>query len=191
MCFALFSTFRHRESNSRTLQTRLPQISFHDFQKCKPIFSSDPHTKIDFFWFFSDYFIESLSLTTTRKFLFRFYFIYFLFGGFSSASSATGLRPQIVNPLVLKKWICSLTRLVIMWSAVTCHRFLQIFVQNCPGFALPFMFTKGKKIGAKEKNNKQTCFCFSPIIPLFPSHYLLFFFFFLGNLQARYSNLHH
>jgi len=35
---------------------------------------------------------------------------------------------------------------------------------------------RGKKIGGKEKKNKQTCFCFSPIIPLFPSHYLLFFF---------------
>jgi hypothetical protein len=103
------------------LQTRLPQISFHDFwpEMQADLFVGPAHQN-RLFWFFSDYIIESFSLRTTRKFLFRFFFLW----GFLPLLPRQDSGHKLSIGLVLKKWICSLTRLVIIWSAVTCHRFL-------------------------------------------------------------------
>ncbi len=76
LCFAVFSTFRHRESNSRTLQAHLPEISFQDFQKCKPIFSGHPHTKIDFFGFSRTILI--IFSDDNEKVFVSFFFFFFL-----------------------------------------------------------------------------------------------------------------
>lgn len=109
------------------------------------------------FWFFSVYFIESFSVTTTRKFLFRFFF-FCVWGGFLPLLPRQDSVHKLSISLVVKKWICSLMRLVIIWSAVTCHRFLQIFVQNCWIRAAICSCRGGKKLGEKKRKTNKPVF---------------------------------
>lgn len=158
LCFAVFSTFRHRESNSRTLQTRVPQISFHDFQKCKQIFSSDPHTKIDFFWFSWTILLNNF-LWRQRE---SFCFVFFILWGFLPLLPRQDSGHKLSIGLVLKKWICSLTRLAIIW------RFLyKIVLDSRCHFCSCRLSTQGKINCWKRKEKQTNLFLFLSNYPTF------------------------
>jgi hypothetical protein len=86
------------------------------------------------------------------------FFFFVCGGGFLPLLPRQDSVHKLSISLVVKKWICSLMRLVIIWSAVTCHRFLQIFVQNCWIRAAICSCRGGKKLGEKKRKTNKPVF---------------------------------